>query len=31
MNLEEFERFKKHEGQPLIQVQEEPNSYGTKG
>jgi hypothetical protein len=26
MDLEELERSKEHEGQPLIQVQEEPNS-----
>jgi hypothetical protein len=31
MNLEGFWTFKEHEGQPLIQVQEEPNSFGTRG
>ena len=34
MDLEEFGTSKEHEGQPLIhliQVQEEPNSCGTKG
>jgi len=33
MDLVELERCKKHKGKPLmhlIQVQEEPNSYGTK-
>ena len=32
--VKELETFKEHEGQPLIhlvQVQEEPNSCGTKG
>jgi hypothetical protein len=31
MDLDELGRSKEHEGQPLIQVQEEPNSCGTKG
>jgi hypothetical protein len=34
MDLEGLETFKEHEGQPiinLIQVQEEPNSCGTRG
>ena len=34
MNLEGLGTFKEHEGQPLIhlvQVQEEPNSCGTRG
>jgi hypothetical protein len=34
MDLEGFETFKEHEGQPLIhliQVQEEPNLCGTRG
>jgi hypothetical protein len=34
MDLERLETFKEHEGQPLIhlvQVQEEPNSCGTRG
>ena len=34
MNLEGFGTFKEHEGQPiihLIQIQEEPNSCGTRG
>jgi hypothetical protein len=34
MELEELGRSKEHEGQPLIhliQVQEEPNSFGTRG
>jgi hypothetical protein len=34
MDLERLGTFKEHEGQPLIhlfQVQEEPNSCGTKG
>jgi hypothetical protein len=34
MDLEGFGTFKEHEGQPLIhlvQVQEEPNSCGTRG
>jgi hypothetical protein len=34
MDLEGLGTFKKHEGQPLIhlvQVQEEPNSCGTRG
>jgi hypothetical protein len=34
MDLKELGRFKKHKGQPLIhliQVQEEPNSRGTRG
>jgi len=34
MNLEGLGTFKEHEGQPLIhliQVQEEPNWYGTRG
>jgi len=30
MDLEELGTSKKHEEQPLIQVQEEPNSYGTR-
>jgi hypothetical protein len=31
MDPEELGTSKKHEGQPLIQVQEESNSCGTKG
>jgi hypothetical protein len=34
MDLEGLETFKEHEGQPLIhlvQVQEQPNSYGKRG
>jgi len=34
MDLERFETFKEHKEQPLIhliQVQEEPNSCGTRG
>jgi hypothetical protein len=34
IDLEEFGTSKKHEGQPLIhliQVQNDPNSYGTRG
>ena len=34
IDLERLETFKEHEGQPLIhlvQVQEEPNSCGTRG
>jgi hypothetical protein len=34
MDLEWLGTFKEHEGQPLIQlvqVQEKPNSYGTRG
>ena len=34
INLEGFGTFKEHEGQPiihLIQIQEEPNSCGTRG
>jgi 2'-5' RNA ligase len=34
MDLEGFETFKEHEGQPLIhliQVQEKPNLCGTRG
>jgi len=31
MDVEKLETSKKHEGQPLIQVQEEPNSCGTRG
>ena len=31
MDLEELGRSKEHEGEPLIQVQEEPNSCETKG
>jgi len=30
MDLEELRRSKEHEGQPLIQVQEEPNSLEGK-
>jgi len=31
MELEELGRSEEHEGQPLIQLQEEPNSCGTMG
>jgi hypothetical protein len=31
MDPEELGRSKEHEGEPLIQVQDEPNSCGTRG
>jgi hypothetical protein len=31
MDLEVLEKCREHEGHPLIQVQEEPNSYASKG